>query len=41
MNEITDWLQQHGLEEYVELFQQQEFRVSDFLLLTEDDEREL
>jgi hypothetical protein len=41
MNEITDWLQQHGLEDYVELFQQQEIRVSDFPLLTEDDEREL
>jgi len=41
MDDIGEWLQRHGLEEHIDLFIEQRVRVSDLLLFTEDDVREL
>ena len=41
MNDIEKWLQQHGLEEHVNIFKEQQIRVSDLPLLTEKDILEL
>ncbi|MCK5362438.1 MAG: hypothetical protein KAR22_05715, partial [Gammaproteobacteria bacterium] len=41
MDDIEEWLQQHGLEEHLDLFIEQKVRVSDLPLFTEDDAREL
>ncbi len=41
MENIGEWLQRHGLEEHIDLFIEQQVRVSDLPLFTEDDVREL
>ena len=41
MDDIGEWLQRHGLEEHIDLFIEQQVRVSDLPLFTEDDVREL
>jgi class 3 adenylate cyclase/tetratricopeptide (TPR) repeat protein len=41
MDDIGEWLQRHGLEEHIDLFIEQQVRVSDLLLFTEDSVREL
>jgi len=37
MDDIGERLQRHGLEEHIDLFIEQQVRVSDLLLFTEDD----
>ncbi len=41
MDDLKAWLDQHGLEEHIDLFREQQVRVSDLMMFTEDDVFEL